>query len=351
MNLYNLNNYIEYYQNIFKSVLDNIKQGLELSEDDKKKLGLHNICMCSMGQIDIRTVKACEHCQLLYNISSFKDKFNEFVFTSKNYILPERMLLIKKYDNCNLELEVSGNDIMTKCAPLNSLIINKIISLYTNDFVNTIYSSFYCNRYIFQLKDKLVKFKDLDVKNEHKAIFMETVLSQLFYKLKDLKGMGFNHGDPIIDNLLIKTHSDGSISVLFDELNYSSINFENKRIFNKNIYIINDVEEIKELNYNRETVFKIESNVNYDLLLHNIRHNNKEIYPGVLDFYCFFISILCCDKYRESFFESDVLMENYFRQMFYKNDHPLISNSVYNTTNPDYKSILRILTDISLKKS
>ena len=37
---------------------------------------------------------------------------------------------------------------------------------------------------MFQLKDKLVKFKDLDVKNEHKAIFMETVLSQLFYKLK-----------------------------------------------------------------------------------------------------------------------------------------------------------------------
>ena len=331
MNLYKLEDYLDYYKQLFNDILSN----MSLNKNIKERLGLYNTCMCSMGQEDIRTLKGCIHCKTLYNISSFKEKFDEFTFKTKN----NDLLTITKYDNCNLETEVTNTYVLTKSKCFHSLLMFIIINNYSANIVNHIHSAFYCNRYMFQLKDYVVRLKDVKLVEKDEVKFLESIVGQLFTILKYLKQHNFNHGDPIIENLYVKI-DENSYEILFDNLFFSSIDYNDKRVFNKNLYINSgNIDELETLNINGENVFRISNNVNYDILVHNIRHNSQSIYPCVLDFYCFIISILCSPRFKDIFYSSELLKDVYLKNMFYDSDIYILNNSTYDLNGIDYKNL------------
>lgn len=371
--LKNINNMLSYYEdknddllNLFNNKAENYISELRTTIPNSNK------CLCNMGHLDIRNYGACLECDNLYNISSFKEPCDDYVFEVQYGELKGKKMLIRCYHNsiifpntnnflrnisnvCDNSTNKTKRYIENSDYFSNSSVCSIVIGKLLPNAVNKNYMNFLCRGKGFQLVTK-AEYGTLDNLEPDKEILVN-IIRQLIYNLKNLKKINFMHGDPIIENIYI--FDDEFVTkkltcgycVKFDKLDYASLTYKNTRIYKKGPYntsldtTISTTHEYGD--HSKEKFFTILDNL--DTLINITRHSGSLVYPCVLDLYCFVISTMCKREFYDLLMDDDYFMENVYKKMFYETDWLKVRNKLRFDQEIKYRECLDILVDIKMK--
>lgn len=322
----------------------------------KKYIDHSNICNSCMGHNNILyNIASCLNCENLGSISDFREKCDDKVFVVEHGNLYNENLIIKYYPNSFGIVEyfselrkifeqdkktsninyLSSSDDFT-----NSYICYLIIDNYMKNVITEMFGGFYCRNNAFQLQENGSKLSSLNKFFTNSEDLVDIII-QLISILRDLKPLSFSHGNPIYSNMIIKTsdrNDDGfhKNTLKLTNLNNSGVTlndtrFFRKRIINKKIISVESDNGFFYLNSNAIDIYE------------SIISNGEVIYPCVLDFYCFVISILCNKEFKYMLMNNEFFSNNIFERMFIPEEYLLIQNSIPDNSKIDFLGCLDIL--------
>lgn len=339
--LKNVNNFMKYYNDINEDILRTLSGDVK---NIRRVIPNSSSCYCVMGHNDIRMYKACLHCNNFYHLSSFKEPCEDFLFTGESGEIEGKDMIIKHYPNTIIvpkQLSTKINNEYTTTKVKGTLVANS--DYFTNSLItslvidNGVKASFVCMNNGFQMS----RYKDVNMEDLSSKSITRLVI-YLASMLNGLKKYQFSHGDPVLDNLTILLDDD-KYSIKLDNLEYSSVTYKNKRYY-KGISNLLDVEGVisKEEDY-------FTTNDNYVELERVIRFSGVPIYPCVLDFYCFVISMLCNKTIYNKLLNDPLFMDNVFKRMFFDYDYEKVKLNLIHDYKVKFVDCLKILRDIKMK--
>jgi hypothetical protein len=317
----------------------------------KKYINIDQTCKCEMGHNDIRaTIYGCERCKILYNVSSFKDKCDNYAFEVMYGYLREKKLIIKIFNNCNIIINESLDQHNKSLDNIerniksfyelsdkftNIFITNLIINKVFINLVPKIYCGFKCCTKCFILEEYINDQIDKD--NVIKCIV------KLFNSLKKLRELDYNHNNLIYKNVMLSNNNN----IKLINLEYSSITYKNNR------YNLSDF-------FNRYDNFNIslEKNKKYYIInsggnhfLKSLIYNGLCFYPCVFDFYCFIVSLLLDKNFYEILMDNEYFMEKIYKIMFFPGDYLKLDNSFPSYTNNEItiEDCIYVLENIKIR--
>lgn len=340
-------NLFKYYDDINANILESINSKRSFN----KQVPNSRSCYCVMGHTDIRTIKACSHCTNLYYLSSFKEPCENYVFKCEAGKYENKFMIIKHFphtiniskrtvkniNNDYTEDKIAGHCIINSSFYNNILSNSLIIGDISERICNKILAHFICMFKGFQLsRHRSIKIHRLPTK------LITDLIKQLASKLRVLKKYQFMHGNAILDNLTI-LEDENKYDIVLDNLNYSSITKDRIRYYYGGEFgSENNIPITKEDKY-----FTITGD--HVTLDNIIKYEGIPIYPCVLDFYMFVISILCDEVLYNKLIDDEYFMNDVFKKMFYDYDYEKVTSNLifdFKVTSVDCLSILR---DIKMK--
>lgn len=339
--LKNVSNFITYYRDINDDILRSLAGEIR---DIRRTIPNSTSCYCVMGHTDIRMYKACLHCNNFYHLSSFKEPCEDFLFTGESGEIEGKDMIIKHYPNTIIvprQLSTNINNKYTTVKAKGILVANS--DYFTNSLIASlvidsgVIASFVCMNNGFQMS----RYGDVELENLSSKSITRLII-HLAGRLNELKRFQFSHGDPIVDNLTILL-DDNKYSIKLDNLDYAAVTYNNKRYYKGSA---NKVEVDGTISKYSDY---FTTNDNYTELDRAIKFSGVPIYPCVLDFYCFVVSMLCNRTIYNKLISDDLFMDNVFKHMFYDYDYEKVKLNLVRDYKVKLVDCLRILRDIKMK--
>lgn len=355
--LKNIDSMLEYYERINKKIINSIKKDRDFIRNIKELVPKNNKCFTCMGHQDIRPIGACLECSNIYNIANFKEKCDNYVFEVEYGNLLGKELIIKYFPNSLMILKAKEDlpmNPLTKSKKIeesiyisnsdyfsNSFICSLIVDKVLTNSVNKIYVGFICKNKGFQLLEN-PSIDGLQNTPKDERYLLTNFVYQVASILDKLRDINFMHGNLTIENVSVFMN-DNSYVVKLNNLEYSSLTYKGKRFFksgpNIDQYIQLDIQK-------KYFILGNDSNN----LMNNIRFSGRPIYPCIIDFYCFIISLLCKKELYDILMEDNTFTEEIYKKIFYTSDQTKLQiNLLHDEDKVTYLDCLNILRDVRLK--
>ena len=252
----------------------------------------------------------------------------------------------------------------------NKLLINYILQDIIPENLVKIKKGYICGKDGFILSEEpiigdisgIFEYSEYFTQKYLKSEIVRSIIIQLCQILEKLKPYNFCHNNGVIDSLYFDESDNGDISLKLRGLDYSSVNLENLRIYNKNtfslLYIKNEP-YLPDIKIN-QSVYQCDNNVNtYKFQTQSakqilqLRRLGIPIFNTSFDLYCFIISLCLQPEFYQGIM-NDSDLGKLFESIWTVKDYVIVTERLkekhlIGEYNLDIIGVIEILSGLTLR--